>query len=149
MCKKDIMHAAPRILIGLFFLIAGIMKLLIPGSEGFADMVNGSFGISGSFGLLLAWLVVIAKIGGGAVLMAGKMVPTKLYKFSIRILVIISVTAAVFVHLIPAISLDGEAFITQINSMFKALIIAAVLVHICHSKTVCPMEITGEKTHKH
>jgi uncharacterized membrane protein YphA (DoxX/SURF4 family) len=53
MCKNMI-ASAPRILVGLFFLVAGIMKLTIPGAEGFSNMINTNFGTGGMFGLVLS-----------------------------------------------------------------------------------------------
>ncbi len=130
-------YALPRILVGLLFLIAGIMKLTMMGPEVFSGIINSNFGTSGSFGLLLSWLVIIAEIGGGAVVLAGKLAPRKLYKFSIRILIIITLAAAFFVQW------------GNINNVFKDLIIVAVLFQICNTRIICPMGITGEKTKKH
>jgi uncharacterized membrane protein YphA (DoxX/SURF4 family) len=86
-------------------------------------------------------LVIIGEIGGGAVVVLGKLVPEKLYKFSVRILILITLATAIFVHIA---GISGNVM-TEINATFKDLIIVAVLVQICHSKITCPFGITGEK----
>ena len=137
MCK-NVIHAAPRILVGLLFLVAGIMKLTIMTPEAFSGMIEANFamvGLTGSLALIAAWLVTLGEIVGGAIVLAGKMVPTKIYKIAIRVLIFITTAAVIFVQW-------GD-----VNSVFKDLIIIAVLFQICHSKAVCPIGLTGDKKH--
>ena len=137
--------ALPRILIGLFFLIAGIMKLTIPGLEGFSGFLGGAFGIEGTFAMIISALVILAEVGGGIVLILGRVVPLKLYKFSALILAIVAFASAIIVHGVAGIWPSTPEMMGSVNTMFKDLIIVSVLLGLAYTKPVCPMSATGDK----
>ena len=134
-CKAFVM-ALPRITAGLLFLVAGISKIATMGVAGFAaGAIVPNFGITGGLALFVAWLVIIGEIAGGAALLAGKLIPTKIYKGLISVLIVIMLGAILMVHL-----RHGD-----IIGALMGLVILAVLKSVCMTAPICPMGITGKK----
>ena len=137
-CKKckAFSLALPRITTAILFLFAGLSKLFVMTPVVFATgMITPNFGFTGGFALVVAWLVILGEIVGGLSLLVGKMIPAKLYRTFIRVLMLILLGAIIFVH-----GRNGD-----VMGVLKNLVILSVLISLCHTKPICPMGLTGHK----
>ncbi|MCF7812565.1 DoxX family protein [Candidatus Gracilibacteria bacterium] len=131
-----------RIGVGLLFLLPGIDKWL-GGVENFAGMLEGMVGLTGTAGLVAAWLVVLFEVLGGLFILLGKIVPKPLYKISVLGLFVISVVALLGVHL-PAATDQWAG--TNIVQLFFQVLATLGLVALWVTYPLCPLGITGCKS---
>ncbi len=123
--------ALVRIGVGAFFLAFGFLKLFVMGPSATTMMMVKFFGISASIGSVLAWVVMVAELGGGAVVLLGSRAPKIFYTLALWGFATITV-----VGYIAAFKGDMKQFFwhAQLFFMIGALI---------HSAPRCPMGITG------
>ena len=124
----------PGIAVGILFVYAGLSKLFLMTSAGFAEnMIMPIFGTSMGLALVFAWLLIIVEVLGGVALLMRCKFPKMAYKWLVWGLIIIMVVAMLFVHL------AGQDFM----SLLKDLVITTVLISMlpkcgtkkCHSGT--------------
>lgn len=122
----------PRIGVGLFFLVFGLMKIMDPSSvEG---MIGNLFGFSGILQTLTAWVLILAELVGGLFIILGSKVPLKLYKLSIMALIIVTIVGFITAH---------AGADDMIKQLLWHVMLLLVMLGLLHSRPMCPMGITG------
>lgn len=124
-----------RIGVGLFFALFGAMKLVMMGPDAVANMMTGLFGLEGGLALGLAWVVIIAELGGGVMVLAGKLVQKLVYKLSLLGFAIITVVGFIAAHM------GSEDMLKQL--LWHGMLLFTIL-GLMMAAPKCPMGITGE-----
>lgn len=106
--NKSTLRCGLTLLMGLFFLAFGLMKVpgLLSGDPMLTDMVKGIFPFSDMIVLLLAWGVTLTEVVGGALVLAKKWAPKMLVKLSLVGFFVITLVGTVGIHL-PTMNWGG------------------------------------------
>lgn len=141
MCKKNMMVKLPQILLGLLFVVAGVVKLFVISPANFAGMIEMSFGmigLAGGLALAAAWVVAIIEVLGGLALILSKLIPVKITKILISLLIIVMAAAIIFVHV-----RGGD-----LMSALKDLVLLSLLVAVCKSPCCLKKACSKKKCEK-
>ncbi len=127
--------ALTRIGVGLFFALFGLMKFMgaLKSDPQLFGMVEGIFGTGGMMLTVLVWGLVAAELGGGIMVILGKLVPKIMYQLSLVSFIIITVIGTVFMHM------------GNVPQMLWHGMLMLILVGLIMSEPKCACGITGSK----
>lgn len=128
-----------RIGVAVFFIFFGALKLFGMGPDATAAMMESTLGLSGAIGAVAAWLVIIAELFGGIVILLGAMMPKQFYQFSLGVLVLITVVGFFGAHAPKEMS-------EMLKELFWHLQIALAMLGLMMSEPKCAFGITGGQT---
>jgi len=123
-----------RLGVVLLFLIPGIQKLM--DSAAFQAALGNMLGLTGTIGLVAAWLVIAFEVLGSIFILLGKLLPFQLYKISVLGLLVISLVIIFGVHL-QAENIDIMKVLFMVLPTFA-------LIGLFVTKPMCPIGITGD-----
>jgi len=122
-----------RLGVVLLFLGAGVLKIMNPAI--IQGLIQNQIGVTGTLGIVLAWIVTVTEVGGSILVFLGKLVPKILYKLSLLGFLIILVVVMLTIY-IPRH--DPMSILSHV------LMITSVLC-LLFTKPMCPQGIFGDK----
>jgi uncharacterized membrane protein YphA (DoxX/SURF4 family) len=129
-----------RIGVGLLFLVMGLSKLMMP--EMVQGMLQNLLGVEAQASVIWYWILVIAEVGGGIVILLGKIVPKNLYYAALAASAVVMIVALI-TAVIPAV-MDGTYPMAKRDLMLHISTLLTI-IGLMWMKPMCILGITGDK----